>query len=563
MEKLSKAEQLLIIAFLALLVLPVLYLFRGLDDNTLTSWKWVYGSGGLLRTFGLVASGVAVAFFLRRTELFERQPVPFLFILSFAAIVPLWSEPEVILDASRYFLQAKHLELYGVRSFFQEWGRGISAWTDMPVVPFFYGLIFRYCGETRLAVQIFTTLLFSASVVLTFLTGKRLWDEETGLFAGLMLLGSPYLLIQVPLMLVDVPAMFFVTLALFTFFDALEQGGPLRICLAAMALVLGLFSKYSAPLMLLVLPIAALLYRKPKAKAMLQRSVLIMGTAALVSAAAVIEKADVFGAQIKLLRSYQLPGFSRWSEGLVSTFFFQVHPFIAVLALLAVFAAAKKKDTRFFIPAWFAFFGLQVERIRYILPLFPLLTLASAYGLSLFKEKEVRGFIVFSVVVTSVALAMSAYLPFLSITTMANLERAGSYLDSLPGDSVIVRVLPQRESSGNTETAIPVLDLFTRKRVIYRRDHLSLPADDKIKQSPLRFTWNCPLPGYYFNGGPPERGPVALISSDIEPASPKVANGASRTGPHQFAMDSGTFRFKTVVTVYSEQDLSETAREPE
>jgi len=124
-----------------------------------------------------------------------------------------WKEPEVIVDASRYFTQAKHLELDGLGGFVRGWGREIPAWTDLPLVPALYGFVFRTFGETRVAVQAFTTLLFAGTVLLAFRTGKALWDEEVGFAGGALLLAIPYLLTQVPTMLVDVPTMFFLTLA--------------------------------------------------------------------------------------------------------------------------------------------------------------------------------------------------------------------------------------------------------------------------------------------------------------------------------------------------------------
>jgi hypothetical protein len=93
-------------------------------------------------------------------------------------------------DASRYFTQAKHLELYGVKYFVSEWGKDINAWTDMPLVPFLYGVVFSIFGETRIYIQILNTTFFSLTAVLTFELGKILWDEETGFFAG-VLLGAP------------------------------------------------------------------------------------------------------------------------------------------------------------------------------------------------------------------------------------------------------------------------------------------------------------------------------------------------------------------------------------
>ena len=69
-------------------------------------------------------------------------------ILSFAAVLPFWKEPELIVDASRYFAQAKHLEMYGLFPFLEEWGRTGAApqclvarrWCDFPAR---YGTVSR------------------------------------------------------------------------------------------------------------------------------------------------------------------------------------------------------------------------------------------------------------------------------------------------------------------------------------------------------------------------------------------------------------------------------------
>jgi hypothetical protein len=117
-----------------------------------------------------------------------------LFLCSVFAVLPLWNEPEVIIDASRYFSQAKHLELHGSWAFLREWGGAIGVWTDLPAVPFAYGVAFRYLGESRAVIQGITTLLFGLAVVSTYRIGRTLMNAETGLLAGLLLLGFPYLL---------------------------------------------------------------------------------------------------------------------------------------------------------------------------------------------------------------------------------------------------------------------------------------------------------------------------------------------------------------------------------
>jgi hypothetical protein len=554
MIRFNKIDAVLIVSFVSLIAFLLLYALRSLDDNTLTSWRWVFAQGSMPRVFALLALGALSAYPLSRTNLPERHPAPFLLALSFLVVVPFWGAPESVLDAGRYMLQAKHLEQYGVSSFFRQWGREVPAWTDLPVVPFFYGLIFRYAGEARLPIQVFTTLLFSLSVVYTYCIGKALWDRQTGFLAGLFLLGMPYLLTQVPLMLTDVPFLFLLTLSLYLYIRAVEKGGLGRIAAASAALVLAALAKYSAWPMLFVLPLVSAVFFRKGEPAVVLRSAAILAIAGLFSGAIVFAKYDVFMAQLDLLREYQMPGLLRWREGLASTFFFQIHPAVTLAALAALPLAAKNRDVRFLIPAWFAVFALvfQAGRIRYLLPLFPLLALMAAYGLAWLRDWELRKFIAWCAVAASLAIALGAYLPFLNRTSMANLRDAGAYLDTLPGETVLVRILPQTRSAGNTETAIPLLDLYTGKRLIYQQEQAARPADERIRTAPLRFTWEVRLSRFYAAGARINRNmPVTLISS--EPPAPGFP---AKT----FIADTGTFRYKTFVTVFEQGRLAEKAQ---
>ncbi len=248
----NKTAYILIVSLLTLSVFMSLYVFRALDDNRLTSWKWVFLGVDISRIFLLLIAGIIVSYVLSRVSFPEYDPAVFLFVLSFGLGSVFWKEPEVIVDISRYFTQAKHLELYGVRYFISQWGRDINIWTDLPLMSFFYGLIFKFFGESRIYIQIFTTFLFSMTVVLTCLIGRTLWNESVGFYAGLLLLGMPYLFTQVPLMLVDVPVMFFLTLVIFAFIKAMDQGGAKMILFASIAISMAFFTKYSAWLMLSV-----------------------------------------------------------------------------------------------------------------------------------------------------------------------------------------------------------------------------------------------------------------------------------------------------------------------
>ena len=489
----------------------------------------------------------------------EKSPY-FLFLSSFAIAAIFWREPEVIVDASRYFTQAKHLELYGVGFFLREWGRAIAVWTDLPVAPFFYGLIFKVFGESRLYIQIFTSLLFSLSVVLTCQIGKKLWDADTGFYAGLLLLGIPYLYSQVPLMLVDVPAMFFLLLAIFSFLSALEKGKAWRILLSASAIALAFYSKYSQWMMLSVLIVLALTYRPSlpelKTSVYLYRVFAILLASAFLIGAVFVYKYDVLSEQINFLLSYQKPGLRRWGESFLSTFFFQIHPLITMAAGYSVYAAFKRKDIRYLGVLWLValVFFLQIRRIRYIIMVFPMLTLMASYGLQRIRQKEIIRFLSFSVVMFSFAVSVFAYLPFLQENSASNLMNAGRYLDSLGITGAEVFTVPSDNSFVNPAVAVPVLDLFTLKKIRYHYDEDSPSLTEEKARSPFRFSWEYKNPRYYTVTEKTNQGSsaVVIISDNLPGELPEKIKQEISRFEHAVTFDrtDNTYEYQSIATVY-------------
>lgn len=560
---------LLVISLLTLLTYPALYFSRFLDDNSLTSWQWAFQKADAAGVFLILVAGVILSFFLSRITLPAGSPAVFLFLTSFAAAALFWREPEVIVDSSRYFTQAKHLEFYGIGYFIREWGRDISAWTDMPLIPFLYGLVFKFLGEARVYVQILTTLFYSMSVVLTYFIGKALWDEDIGFFAGALLLGMPYLFTQAPLMLVDVPVMFFFLLSVFTFIRALDKGG-LNIPLSALALFLVFFSKYSTWPMLSILPvilsvkIVSCRLQKQKipdsglqTPSYLYRGLLVAAIAALFAGGVFLLKFDVFSTQMNILMTYQRAGLKRWGESFISTFFFQINPFITAAALYSFFVALRKKDLKYAIVAWPALLVIimHIKRIRYIIMLFPMLTLMASYGLSRIRDKQVVGYISLCVVSFSLVIAVFVYLPFLRGISAINLKHAGEFLDSMKESYVEVFTTAPSEAVCNASVSVPILDLYTGKDILYKyqSSDFSQPAE-KIEKSPLRFTWEYRNPAYYghnkYSAGDTA---VAVISDETTVTLPEDL-GKRLTGyrlRREFKTFDGVFRFSTGVRIYS------------
>ncbi len=161
-----------LILLFALLVFLALFIFRSVDDNRLTSWNWAFHVVDVNVIFLILLPGLIGAYVLSKISLPGSHASLYVFILSFIVCIPFWKEPEVILDASRYFTQAKHLKEYGIRYFLTEWGRNVHAWTDMPLIPFLYGLAFKFFGENRISIQVLSTLFFSTTVIFTYHIGK-------------------------------------------------------------------------------------------------------------------------------------------------------------------------------------------------------------------------------------------------------------------------------------------------------------------------------------------------------------------------------------------------------
>ncbi|MBI4698944.1 MAG: glycosyltransferase family 39 protein [Nitrospirae bacterium] len=523
-----------LIPLLTLIAFLALFSFRYLDDNKLTSWQWAFAGVNIYWIFFILSAGLITANILSRYILIERNQAIFLFLLSFSISAVFWKEPEVIVE------------------------------------PFIYGLIFRFFGESRIYIQIFTTLLFSMTTVLVYLTGRALWDKDTGFFAGLLFLGMPYLFTQVPLMLVDVATMFFLTLSIFTFIKALDKGGP-WLAVSCFAIVLSFFSKYSAWMMLSVLIIIFLVYlinsrfllfainsgnEKKGSRPVLKRSGIIALVSALCIGIIILFQFDIISAQLKLLHEYQMPGLKRWEEGHLSTFFYQIHPFITIVAVYSAYAAFKKRDIKYVIICWLILIVvlLQIKRIRYIMVTFPMLALMASYGLQEIRNRGLRGFIVLCIVVSSLTVSIFVYLPFLQKMSSANLSDAGKFLNSIDVTKAEVYTMPVTDQVINPAVSVPILDIFTKKTISYNYEAGSLPSKEEVEKLPLRFTWEYKNPDYYKVAKGGSKIAVVVISPFPSQTVPfNLGQNIWAFSKHKvFNSSEQIFQHQTFVTVYYE-----------
>ncbi len=560
-SSIARCPEAILIYLSSLCVFFALLSLRAIDDNRLTSWQWIFSESDLLAISFTLIIGLMIAWYISTIKLSRHYFVPVLFLISYSIGILHWSSPEVIVDAARYFTQAKYVEMYGIGYFISEWGRGIMAWTDLPLVPFIYGLIFQVSGESRAGIQVINTLFFSGTVIMTFFIGKLLWSERVGLYGALMLLAIPYLHTQVPLMLVDVPAMFFLSLAIFVYTRALTRQNSILPVLAAVCIVLAMLTKYSTWLMLSILPVISLVLFKitvnPDArKMMLKQNIIVLASLSAFLGLLLLWKHEVFVNQIELLIGYQWPALSGWSESHLSTFLFQSHPFVSLAAVVSLYLAYKKRDLKYLIIGWMILLILiiDIRRIRYVLIAFPMLSLMAGYALANIKEARIRRYLSLCILLSASIFSVSGFSSFLGSTSASNIQAASKYIDSMELSTVEVITLPQTRSSVNPVMSIPLFDLYSQKQVIYRDERGRDPQTklNDMQSSPLRFTWEYKLPTYYqYNKENTERI-IAVISNSKKQEIPGNIRERLSAYKHarQFVTQEEIYRYKTIVDIY-------------
>lgn len=539
------------------LVIPLAqYYFHRFDDNVLTSWREIYSETSPINYFFVLLGGVLLTLALVRIRLpFSRSL--FLFLTCFVASAFFWSTPEIHTVSARFVTQAKHLEIYGIFYFFKEWGHGIQAWMDLPVVPFFDGLIFKVFGESRIYLQLFTAFLFGMTAVVTSLIGKELWDEETGFYGGLLLLGLPFLIFMTPLTLGDVHTMCFLTLSIYLYMRAVDAGGIGRTIAAACAIFVAFFCKYSVWPMLSVLPVISVVYYLRKEgdlrREVLQTTIRIFLLSLVLVGVPCLLKLHVIIAQIKLLLGFQRSSLGRWTETWASIFLFQTNPVITIAAVISIFLAVWKRDLKYLIVFWLPFLVVffKVKRVRYILPVFPMLTLMAGYGLAALRNRDLKKTIPVSVVVTTLITCFFLFLPYVRQWSAVNLEGAGQFLDTLDVDAVEVVTIPQQNYPVNPAVAVPLLDLFTHKRIFYHYVPGASTPDEDFHTSRFRDSWEYQNPLYY-EGHAPGNKAVAVIYADVKdkipPESTEMISALHHT--KSFTTFYPFFSNQTLVTIY-------------
>jgi hypothetical protein len=145
------------------------------------------------------------------------------------------------------------------------------------------------------------------------------------------------------------------------------------------------------------------------------------------------------------------------------------------------------------------------------------------------------------------------FLPFLKTLGVQNLQAAGHYVNSIAGSNIEVVSLAGDSVVVSPSTAVPILDIYTAKNLVYAYEPVSIETLERYKTSPLRFTWEFPLPEYY---SPDEDtkyfDALVIISDDPKRTIPQEIENKISLYPFQkiFNQSSNIFQHQTFVSVY-------------
>jgi len=546
--------KILAFVFFQLLAFPLLVLFRRLDSNTLTSWRWTLGPETFSHLLPFLVAGILLACFAAKYIKVEKFPPVVLCLLTAVLVIPLAFLPELLLDSGRYFLQAKYLATHGFLGYWRGWGGAVWAWTDMPLSSLLYGSIFFLMGESRVYCQVLNICLFGLSAGLVYGCGRILWGKRTGSYAGLLLLGSPFMLIQVPQLLNDIHVMFCLVLTLYSSLRLLDKGRMLWSFFLVIGLCLTVFVKYSTWPMLPLLLLALSFYGNRSGR-FVGRYFLTLMVGASVVGLLLLSKWQLIISQIHFLKTYQLVGLSQWQEGFFSTLLYQCNPFIFFFAAYGCWQAFRLKDYRFLVVGWFPLLVvfLGIERSRYLIPFFPFLILAAAYGLRNITGEWPARCGVFCVVIWSLLIGYGAYKPFLENTSMANLMDVGNDLSAMATPVVAVLPLAQSKSSGNTAAVIPILDLYIDKEIVLAGSAIYELQRQEEYITSLQFSREIPLSRYYraWRRGK-ERLLVVVADEQVESDGiPRSIAEINMELIKSYTKQQTPYRFKSLISLFS------------
>jgi 4-amino-4-deoxy-L-arabinose transferase-like glycosyltransferase len=261
-------------------------------------------------------------------------------------------------------------------------------------------VFFRVFGASVFSGRLVSVAFSLISLWVVFELAYRMYDAKTALTASILLGIFPGYFWLSRVAMIEIMLVFFFTVAMLCFFCWLRKSEYKSLVLCGLALGLGVLAKYQMVIAAAVMIVSMLLLVRDHIKLRFSRFALIIIIAIAVVTPWIIISYNVYASKMLDNWIYALdignPAKSIYSERYPLPFFYliemtwsysNVHPisvivYIASLLGLGLFALRRKREDKFLL-TWFTivfiFFTLIPNKHwRYVLPLFPVLTISVA-----------------------------------------------------------------------------------------------------------------------------------------------------------------------------------------
>ncbi|MFZ6017016.1 MAG: glycosyltransferase family 39 protein [Nitrospirota bacterium] len=196
-------------------------------------------AGALL---GVVLAISVISLYNWSSERFKEKPyttILFIFLLSISLF-------------RIYYITRGPLDLSPDEAHYWEWSRRLdwSYYSKGPMIAYLIHLGTSIFGDTVLGIRIMAVIFSTFSSVILYIIGKKLYDEEVGLSAGVLMQMVPLFSTFGVLFTIDSPFIFFWMLSLFLFWKAVTSHFSLLTShfywfLIGLSIGLGLLTKYT------------------------------------------------------------------------------------------------------------------------------------------------------------------------------------------------------------------------------------------------------------------------------------------------------------------------------
>ncbi|MDE3179976.1 MAG: glycosyltransferase family 39 protein, partial [Acidobacteriota bacterium] len=330
-----------------------------------------------------------------------------------------------------------------------------------PLVMVYVGIVWRLFGFSELATRAAMVLVASAAVLVTYALGRRVASRETGIWAAALLALSPLFYAQSSLVFLDLTAALFTTLALLCVLEG-------RWKTFAAAASLAVLSKETAVVLLLAIWLYLWFRRKESRRRVWAYSVLpvipLAAWAVFYHSRTGFWTGNATYLQYNLYSAITPLHILRSLIARLGEVFFQGFNWLVVLGAAAGIRYSRKRgddvegaargDFLFLALALIAVYVLMLSVVggailpRYMLPVFPVFYVLAVSYIQKLPRRSARALCLVVVACFALAWRINPPYPFpyednVSYADFIRLhQRAAHYLESLPGNPVILTAWP-------------------------------------------------------------------------------------------------------------------------